>query len=224
MRGAAGHAWAGILKERFPQTWKAADRSPDPMIVLPMGKQGSRGEGRVPKFPQRRLWQSLGLSAPSQGPFQALAAICCTSTRKHGSRLLEGLVLRHQRQTVLTDGLFSFHVEGVRKKNARQNSCTHPGAQPPAVHSRCPFACTEDGELTTYGARPFCLWRALLRLPNHTSAGMLPPGEPKPVLQWLAVVTVRKTWIPRGLSISVVYFCSCKVIHFKCDFINPFQA
>lgn len=143
MRGAARHARAGILKERFPQTWKAADRSPDPMIVLPMGKQGSRGEGRLSKFPQHHLWQSLGLSAPSQGPFQAPAAICYSSTRKNGSRLLQGLVSRHQRQSLLTDGLFSFQVEGVRKKNARKNSCTHPGAQPPAVHSRCPFACTE---------------------------------------------------------------------------------
>ncbi|XP_058301336.1 uncharacterized protein LOC131384399 [Hylobates moloch] len=112
---------------------------------------------------------------------------------------------------------------------------SHPGIQHYSVlgNVQCTVLAREcstqlssirDGELTTYGARPFCLWRALLRLPNHTSAGMPPPGEPKLVLQWLTVVTVRKTWIPRGLSISVVYFCSCKVIHFKCDFINPFQA
>lgn len=142
MRGAARHTWAGILKERFPQTWRAAYRSPDPSLFYQWGNRGPAGEGRLPKVPQRHLWQSLGLSAPSQGPFQAPAAICYSSTRKHGSRL-EGLVSRHQRQSLLTDGPFSFRVEGVRKKNARQNSCTHPGAQPPVVHSRCPFACTE---------------------------------------------------------------------------------
>lgn len=46
----------------------------------------------------------------------------------------------HQQQSLLTDGLFSLGVEGISKNNATEDSCIFPGAETPAVHSKCVFA------------------------------------------------------------------------------------
>lgn len=92
---------------------------------------------------KRQLPKATSLSAAELGltlPPRPWVPSAFGSTARQGVGLREGLVLLHPQPSLLTDGLFSFHMEGPQRIMPPKTAASTLELRHPAVHSRRSFA------------------------------------------------------------------------------------